>query len=361
VISAEVFKSDSLAQTAVIGVYIKMMEAFGLFNGYMSRFPGLSSDELYPTGTALDQDQPFILNAIPPENTTIWEVWSGAYAHIYRCNELVAGFTGSNSLTPALRDQLLGETYFLRALAYFYLVNLYGDVPLILTTDYAKSATVERTPVADVYDQLVADLQEAQSLLTDTYVTTPAYPAARVRVNRLAATALLARIYLYRKQWDMAANSATTVIQSGIYQLETDLLQSFRYNSREAILQFMPVLDIYNTAEGAYFVPILPLGKPAIMLCDSLMNHMDPADLRRTAWVRSVTVSAKKYNSPFKYKLRAKNTIWCCDWQNNTLFARSPVPCSIKFLKRSMILISSGIERGYQIWSLSPKTRRSLR
>jgi hypothetical protein len=244
-------------------------------------------------------------NTLPSDNTTVWQTWTNSYLYIYQCNDLIAGLTGNNFVTPALHDQLTGEAYFLRAFNYFYLVNLFGDVPLVLTTDYTKNASTARTPVNEVYDQMIDDLNEAQNLLTNTYAVTPDFPSARVRVNRMAVKALLARIYLYREQWAAAATAATEVIESGIYQLETDLQQTFRYNSKEAILQFMPVSNAYNTAEGYLFVPIMPNGKPAIILSDSIMKYMEPADLRRS-WVRTVTVNGKQYNSPYKYK---QNTV----------------------------------------------------
>lgn len=301
VTTAEVYASDSLAQAALIGIYFKIMESFGPFNGYMSRFPGLCADELDRT-TVLDTDQPFITNTIPPDNTTIWQIWTATYSYIYQCNDMVVGLTGKNSITPALRDQLLGEAYFLRAFSYFYLVNLYGDVPLVLTTDYTKTISIPRTPLAEVFDQMTADLLEAQNLLTNAYATTSGYPNSRVRANRLAVKALLARIYLYRERWTDAVTEATEVIQSGYYQLETDLQQTFRYNSKEAILQFMPVSEAYNTAEGSMFVPLTPNGKPSIVLSDSMLFNMDPNDMRRS-WIRTVTNSGKQYQSPYKYKL----------------------------------------------------------
>jgi starch-binding outer membrane protein, SusD/RagB family len=301
VVTPQVYKSDSLAKAAMIGVYFKMMDGFGPHNGYMSRFPGLSCDELLRTTTS-EQDQPFLTNTLASNNNTIWQIWTTTYLYIYQCNDLVEGLSGNHFITPGLRDQLLGEAYFLRAFSYFYLVNLYGEVPLVLATDYTKSANVPRSAVDDVYQQMIEDLQHAQDLLQDAYVTTPEFPAARVRVNRLAVKALLARIYLYSGRWTDAAAAATEVIQSGIYQLETDLAQTFRYNSREAILQFMPVQDAFNTAEGGLFVPVNPNGRPAYTLCDSILKYMEPAD-KRKAWVRTVTVSGKQYNSPYKYKL----------------------------------------------------------
>jgi hypothetical protein len=301
VITPQVYASDSLAQAALIGIYFKIMESFGPHNGYMSRYPGLSTDDLNRSFT-LGDDQPFLTNTLAIDNKFVLQTWTNSYTYIYQCNDLLTGLINSKSITPSLRDQLLGESYFLRAFTYFYLVNLYGDVPLVLITDYTKSAGIPRTSIDEVYDQMIADLTEAQQLLTDTYVTTPEFPLSRVRVNRLAVKALLARIYLYRGEWANAIEAATEVIESGIYQLETNLQQTFRYNSREAILQFMPVSNAYNTAEGSLFVPVNPLGRPAFILSDSILKYMEPADLRK-AWIRTVTVSGKQYNSPYKYKL----------------------------------------------------------
>lgn len=300
VTTPQVYANDSLAQAALIGVYYKMMYSFGPFNGYMSRYCGLAADELNRT-TTLEADQPFLTNTIPVDNATVYLFWTNIYLYIYQCNDLIEGLTGSKTLTPTLKNQLLGEAYFLRAFSYFYLVNLFGDVPLAISTDYTKNATKPRTPVTEVYDQMIADLITAKDLLPNKYVTTTD-SSVRVRVNHLAAQALLARVYLYKEQWSNAAEEATAVIESGVYQLETDLAQTFRYNSKEAILQFMTIMDTYNTAEGGMFVPIVPNSRPAFFLTDSLMNKIEPGDARRL-WIRTVNSGGKQYNSPYKYKL----------------------------------------------------------
>ncbi|MBO9205156.1 MULTISPECIES: RagB/SusD family nutrient uptake outer membrane protein [Niastella] len=306
VVTPQVYANDSMAQAALIGIYYKMMETFGPFNGYMSRYPGLSSDDLNRTSVLLE-DTPFLSNSLPSDNSTTLYIWTNFYLYVYQCNDLILGLTDNHAVTPALRDQLTGEAYFLRAFTYFYLVNLYGDVPLVLTTDYTKNYNRPRSEVRDVYDQMIADLNKAQDLLTNTYASTPDFPSARVRVNRLAVKALQARIHLYREEWEDAINASTEVIQSGIYQLETDLQQTFRYNSREAILQFMPVTPGYNTAEGGYFVPVVPTGRPAFVLSDSLLKYIEVGDLRQ-AWIRTVTVSTKLYRSPYKYKQNTATT-----------------------------------------------------
>ena len=300
VTTPQTYTSDSLAQAALIGVYYKMMISFGPFNGYMTRYCGLAADELNRV-TTLETDNPFLTNTISADNFINYQIWTNIYSYVYQCNDIIEGLNGSKSLTPTLKNQLLGEAYFLRAFSYFYLVNLFGDVPLITGTDYTKNATKPRTPVTEVYEQMREDLNTAQGLLTDKYVTTTD-SSIRVRVNRLAAKALLARIYLYTEKWANAAAEATAVIESGIYQLETDLAQTFRYHSKEAILQFMTINDNYNTAEGGYFVPIVPNGRPAFILSDTIMKRIEAGDARRL-WIRTVTSSGKQYNSPYKYKL----------------------------------------------------------
>jgi hypothetical protein len=306
VITSQVYSNDSLAQAALIGIYFKMMESFGPDNGFMSRYPGLSTDDLN-RGTTLADDTPFLINTLPPDNKWVWQTWASSYAYIYQCNDAIIGLTGNHAITATLRDQLLGEAYFLRAFSYFYLVNLFGDVPLIVSTNYTKSTTAARTSVDIVYDQMLEDLNKSQGLLTNTYASTPDFPSARVRVNRQAVNALLARIYLYREQWTEAAAAATEVIQSGMYQLETDLQQTFRYNSREAILQFMPVSNLYNTAEGGLFIPLIPTSRPPFIVSDTVIKYMEPGDLRQ-AWIRTVTVSGKQYRSPYKYKQNTATT-----------------------------------------------------
>src|SRR5437899_2642996 len=90
VVTSDVYKNDSLAQAAVIGIYFKMMNVFGPFNGYMSRYPGLSCDELFRT-SVLETDQPFLTNTLPENNQTVLQVWTNTYLYIYQCNDVVEG------------------------------------------------------------------------------------------------------------------------------------------------------------------------------------------------------------------------------------------------------------------------------
>src|SRR5690606_27043726 len=132
--------------------------------------------------------------------------------------------------------RLLGEAKFVRAFCYFYLVNQFGNVPLIVNTDYKINTVMPRTEKSKVYDLIVTDLVDAQSKLPSNYVSTE-----RIRPNKEAATTLLARTYLYLGKWDLAEAEATKVIKDTRYRLLGNLNDVFLKNSEEAIWQLQSV------------------------------------------------------------------------------------------------------------------------
>ncbi len=97
----------------------------------------------------------------------------------------------------------MGEARFFRAFCYFYLVNLFGDVPLATTTDSTINARLPRIPSDEVYQQIITDLKEAESLLSTEYLDAnlKSYGGLpeRVRPTKWAASAMLARVYLYQE------------------------------------------------------------------------------------------------------------------------------------------------------------------
>ena len=134
-------------------------------------------------------------------------------------------------LVESLFFVLIGAAL-MRAFTYFYLINVFGDVPLVTTTDYRTNSTMPRTPVADVYTQIMIDLQGAQQLLPGNYAQ---WSNERIRPVRHAATALLARVALYRQNWQQAESYADQVIgESTLYQVQSDLNTVFLKNNSEA-------------------------------------------------------------------------------------------------------------------------------
>jgi hypothetical protein len=294
--SAMVYSNDSLALQALNGIYTKIMQSSSPLNGYATWLCGAYSDELEQP--VIDNKfEPFLTCSLEADNPMVSEIWGSFYKYIYQTNAVIEGINNSGSKLK-LRNQLLGEAHFLRALNYFYLVNLFGDVPLVTSTNYKANTNIARTVAEKIYDQMVSDLQKAQQLLSEIYLTNE-NPFERVRANRFAATALLARVYLYKKDWVAAENAATQVIQSFIYRLETELDQPFLSISKEAILQFLPAPGS-NTSEGVTFIPQNG-NLPAFSIRDSLLNAFEPGD-KRWQWIEKTSYNGIIYYYPLKYK-----------------------------------------------------------
>ena len=159
-----------------------------------------------------------------PSNTTA--LWSMAYMTISRANNILEYVDGIEEpgVTEEQLGQIKGESLFLRALSYFDLVRMYAQpysqapssmgVPIVLKTEIVYPP---RNTVAEVYDQIVADLLAAEEVISVPGRGTD--PVAYASVD--AVRALLAKVYLYMENWASAAEYATKVIDSGNYTLYT--------------------------------------------------------------------------------------------------------------------------------------------
>jgi hypothetical protein len=306
-VGASVYNSTTTAAAALTGIYQTMVgNSVGGGNFGISALSGLSADEflVYPNSD-ITINQTYTNGIL--SNTDI-PVWSNLYNCIYQANSAIEGLSGSNGVQAEMNKQLTGEAKFIRAFCHFYLTNIYGDVPLVTTTDYSINQAASRAPKDMVFDQIITDLKDAQSLLSADFLapdgtTTP----DRVRPNKGAATALLARVYLYLQKWDSAEAEATAVINNTTYQLQTDLNNVFLKNSAEAIWQLEPPNNGFNSPDGSFLLGLLYFGGPnsyaPITLSDSLIGNFEPSDLRKTSWVISTAIGSTTYYYPFKYKL----------------------------------------------------------
>lgn len=305
---ANVYNEDNTAISVLTTLYANMSKASA--NLGMSVLAGLSADELTLFKGPSLQSTTYIgyyTNTLKADifSNIGGEFW-GFYTDVYICNSAIEGLRDATHLTPAVRQQLLGEAKFMRAFFYFYLVNLYGDVPLVTSTDYEANRLIARTSQSLVYQQMIADLKDAQGLLSDHYLNNTLIDGTseRVRPTSWAATALLARVYLYTEKWDSAEAEATKVINNTAFFGLPSLDSVFLKNSRAAIWQLQPVNVGWNTEDARTFV--LPVKGPnsshPVYLSDDLLNSFDSGDQRRVTWVDSVTVNGDTYYYPFKYK-----------------------------------------------------------
>ncbi|MDX3916338.1 MAG: RagB/SusD family nutrient uptake outer membrane protein [Pseudosphingobacterium sp.] len=300
----EIFKTDETALSAVNGVYAQMRYANLAFaNGAMSVYLGLSADELENPG-ASSVYAPYQDNALLSETTTLnTTFWTEPYHLIYRTNAIMEGLSESTSVTESAKRQFTGEMLVVRSLCYFYLVNVFGDVPLILSTDYNANAQLPRAPLQEIYERMIADLEAAIPLLSDTYPS-----GGKLRPNKAVAKALLARIYLYTEKWQQAASLAEELIKLGQFELNRNLSHAFAINSTETIWEIASRNESSNTAEGINFVPHSETVVPAFTLAASLIVDFEDTDKRFQDWLNVNVVNGKIYYYPFKYRNRNFST-----------------------------------------------------
>jgi hypothetical protein len=295
--SEEVFEDDLTAVAAISRLYSGM--AYNCF--YDITHPAsLSADDLMAEAS----DNSFLQlyqNEIQPTNASINQIWSRSYRTIYYANSFIGGLEKSEKLTPTLKDHLLGEAKFFRAFCHFYLVNFFGDVPYITTTDYRISGFAKRMPVAGVYEKIIADLAEARDLLAEDYSYSK---NERVRVNKWAATAMLARVYLYMEDWARAEVLADRVIaQTGLYTINLPLNDVFLKNSKETIWQLIPLYPQKYTTEGAVFLgSIGSYNAGNFTIPEELINVFEGGDKRKEDWIGIGSDSEHTWHYPFKYK-----------------------------------------------------------
>jgi len=282
----EVFASEGSAEAAIRGIFATATSSTSTTS--MFKLVGLSSDELAKGSYSVEETM-FATNNIAPTSSNINGIWKGFYHLIYQCNNAILNLEEATSLADDFKNQLIGEAKFMRAFCYFYLTNLWGDVPLNLQTLYEESRLLSRAPQAAIYDQIIADLRDAQTVLSPTQHTSP---GERIRPNYWAATALLARVYLYQEAWALAEAEATTVLNSDLFELE-ELTDVFYDTSAENILQFAnPGTNRYTPVQLVGFSTSFPTFRLTPQFSDTLAV----ADARRVNWL------AGSLDGPYKYK-----------------------------------------------------------
>ena len=290
------FADSVTAMSAIAGVYTyNTGNGFAYSDGRLTYTAGLSADEL--SYTLSNDNQQFYSYTLTPLNTGIASLWSYAYQSIYQVNDVLRGITNNPGLSAAFQKQITGEMKVVRALYYFNLINMFGDVPLVTSTDYSETSHLPRASVADVYARIMADLADARNSLPATYPST-----GRARPNLYTVMALQAKVNLYLGNWQNAFNEADSVIRLGGYTLEPTLNNVFLTGSTEAIWQLPAQKQNYAVADAQNFIPYNSSVAPAYPVTPFLLNAFEPGDQRLQKWMATRVVSGKTVYYPLKYK-----------------------------------------------------------
>ncbi|TDH26609.1 RagB/SusD family nutrient uptake outer membrane protein [Segetibacter sp. 3557_3] len=253
---ANFWKDEAEANSAITGAYALLRTAINYPEGVGHYAWGdLPTDQFSATQPLNQQDYANInqmnlqisvsSTAATNDSRMMYRVrrWDNFYRVIDQANRVLkfvptiplSAYTSSNP--AAAQQRILGEAYFLRAFTYFYILRIWGDVPLVLETvaDPVLGQPLPRTPANQVLDQAIKDIETAMPMLTWTSVAAE----RAVRATRGAAFALLAHIHAWRGAYDKAAPATDSVILKGGYAFvpRSNFTTIFKGQSIEGIFE----------------------------------------------------------------------------------------------------------------------------
>ncbi|MFN8258114.1 MAG: RagB/SusD family nutrient uptake outer membrane protein [Bacteroidales bacterium] len=234
-----------------------------------------------------------------PANTS--GLWATAYIAITSADNVLEALETYELKTGETQEQfdhLKAECLFIRALGHFDLVRLYAQsysfdpqgpgVPIIL---YTRRETPPRNTISEVYNQVVADLLEAEPLFMDGFNEEyrPDIRDIRGVASKEAAQALLARVYLYMENWNEAANYASKVIASGNFELYTDLNYQAAWGADASPEVIMEVWGSYTQTNAPFWDEIgrmySPDGYGDVCATNSFLALFEDGDVRAQMFV----------------------------------------------------------------------------
>jgi len=228
------------AEGGLISVY-DQLSSTALFGCYIQEIPDALSDDC-PVSSQDAENMELDDYSYDATNGRISNYWSGCYRAINRANTVLDGISGmeADDFDGNRKQEIEAEARFVRALSYFYLVRLFGEVPLVKSLNQSAEESevfLEKSSVNEIYDYIITELEDCANILPEQFSTND---ETRARATKGGARTLLAKVHLTLKNWTEAANYADLVIQSPIYVLLSDydnLFDPAFENTTEAILE----------------------------------------------------------------------------------------------------------------------------
>lgn len=302
--TSDVYKNRSTTEAALLNLYVNIREN--------SIFTAKTTGSGYLLGTYCDELESFInddeiyTNTLTPSSSRIANLWNSTYTNLYAINSFIEGVSNSNTLDTQTKQTFLAEAYFLRALNFQYLTQLYGDIALVTTSNYKTNSTMGKTNTIGVLSLVEQDLLKAIDGLNDSYRN-----PSRIFPNKATAELLLAKNYLLQKRYDLAQYHAQRVIDNPQYTIETDLLKVFKRNAKSTIWQLSPASATGSSMSSTYEAISYVLSSApstTVALSNNLMQSFTLTDLRRQLWIGSVSNNNQTFYYPYKYKNKSNNT-----------------------------------------------------
>lgn len=297
-----VFKDVQTANAALAALYADALKGSPIAGGNLETYLSAYTDELDNYTTVASDSRDLFLNQQIDTNSLIYSVWSSAYKQIYSANSILEGVQQSTSIAASDKKYLKGEALLLRTIMFFYLNQLYGDIPYPETTDYKINNILPKMASQQVLIKMESDLSETLTLLSDEYRNTE-----RIYPNKMVARLLLAKVYMAKQEWNKAEIILKEISQSPLYQLENDITKVFQKTGKHILWQLKPNNNqSLSQASLYYFTNAAP---STYALSEGLVTSFSNNDLRKQQWMAPVIFNGKTYYRAEKYKNRGGNNM----------------------------------------------------
>ncbi len=301
----QVFENVSTADGALSNLYAEMYN-FSVLNGGTAgtgALLGSYTDDLTCYMAASLGGAPDIYNNQQiPSNSVIKNLWANSYKEIYLANSIIIGVNSSSGIGIKDKNRIKGEALFLRSLIYFYLSQIFGDVPYVTTTDYTVNQKIGKTSYQDLNGFIHNDLALSIDLLEDNY-----RHSDRIYPNKKVVQLLRAIIYMHENKWSDAELLLKDIKNSTLYSWEADVSKTFKKTGKHILWQFKPLQANQPTNEAAmyYFTTAAPTG---YALSNSLINSFELTDMRLQKWITKMTINQNVFYRCNKYVNVINNT-----------------------------------------------------
>jgi hypothetical protein len=299
--ASSAFKDKAGIERGIMGSY-SSLQSLSYYGRAFITYGDLAADNLEHPVDATNADYGEIdNNNILPENGAVGGTWAAIYDGINVANNVIVKIPGMSDMTDSEKNQALGELYFLRALNHFNLLNYFGAIPIKTSpTVGVDNVDAGRDPVDSVYSQIISDLTFAEQHLEES-------SSLKIRASSYAASALLARVYLYKGDYNKAYDKANDVIANGGYTLLKKYSDIFSTDGSAETIFEIDFSETDRNRIAEYNFPKTLNGRREVAPSESIHSAFEPNDNRYTTtivdtiWTNDTTFTtstpyANKYN-----------------------------------------------------------------
>jgi hypothetical protein len=290
-----IYSDPEFIKSAVHGMYAENLVSNPIYYYMLPLYLSIVTDESFhnlPNNTNFEELK---YNVYNPTNTYIGYLWSYPYKSILLSNDLISHLSENTVIAEEEKRHYIGEAKYFRAYAYFVLINIFGDVPWVKSSNIFETELLPRTSKEKIITEpegIIDDLIYAETALANS-------ANSNSKVTKAAASALLARVYLYQKDWINAEAKADSVIKTSGRALDA-LENVFLRTSKESIFKVSS-----NGSSPSYqdrtYIGLLYLNASYFRLTEDFLASFEEGDQRKVKWVKD----EKTYFHGWKFKRNA--------------------------------------------------------